>query len=88
VYARASRWTPTHVNVTWKDDTDHPHMAWVPKDSVGRVTDSEWTSRNTDDALSIFATSGGASASPVSCLNRVRWLALPPKCGAGHLPPP
>jgi hypothetical protein len=42
VYARASRWTPTHVNVTWLDDTDHPHTAWVPKNNVRRVTDSEW----------------------------------------------
>lgn len=42
VYARAARWTPTHVNVTWKDDTDHPHNAWVPSGNVRKVTDSEW----------------------------------------------
>jgi hypothetical protein len=42
VYGRASRWTPTHINVARKDDTDHPHSTWAPAGNVRKVTDSEW----------------------------------------------
>lgn len=42
VYACASRWTPTHINTTWTDDTHHPHTAWIPSENVRPVTDSEW----------------------------------------------
>ncbi|WP_427130283.1 hypothetical protein [Pseudarthrobacter sp. S9] len=42
VYALAQRWNPSHVLVSWRDDDDHSHWAWVPAGNVRRVTDSEW----------------------------------------------
>lgn len=42
VYAEAQRWTSTHILCAWKDDEDHGHWAWVPKDNVRTVTESEW----------------------------------------------
>jgi hypothetical protein len=42
VYAHASRWNPTYILVSWRDDEDHTQWAWIPADNVRRVTDSEW----------------------------------------------
>lgn len=42
VYARAQRWTPTHVLASWEDDDRRPHWAWIPTNHVRHVTDSEW----------------------------------------------
>lgn len=42
VYANADRWSKTRIIVSWFDDDGHHHWAWVPKESVRRVTDSEW----------------------------------------------
>ena len=42
VYAHASRWNPSEIAVSWTDDADHKHWAWIPTGSVHRVTDSEW----------------------------------------------
>jgi hypothetical protein len=42
VYAKASRWSPTHISVSWMDDEQHSYWAWVPKDNVRPATDSEW----------------------------------------------
>ena len=42
VYARAQRWTPSHILASWEDDDRRPHWAWVTADHVRRVGDSEW----------------------------------------------
>jgi hypothetical protein len=42
VYALANRWNPSHILVSWHDDDDHSHWAWVPAGNIRRVTDSEW----------------------------------------------
>ena len=42
VYANADRWTADRIIVSWRDDGDHSHWAWVPSANVRRVTDSEW----------------------------------------------
>ncbi|MDQ0756059.1 hypothetical protein [Arthrobacter sp. B3I4] len=42
VYARAERWTQSHILVRWEDDDYRPRHAWLPSDSVRRVTASEW----------------------------------------------
>lgn len=42
LYARANRWNPSHVLVSWNDDEGRGHGAWVPAGNVRRVTDSEW----------------------------------------------
>lgn len=41
-YARAQRWNTSHILLSWEDDDRRPHRAWIPADSVRRVTDSEW----------------------------------------------
>ena len=41
VYATAQRWTPSHILVSWQDDGDHPHWAWIPAGNARRVSDSE-----------------------------------------------
>lgn len=30
VYGYASRWTPNETAVSWMDDADHSHWAWIP----------------------------------------------------------
>lgn len=42
VYGDATRWSLTHISVSWMDDAQHTHWAWMPKDDVRQVTDSEW----------------------------------------------
>ncbi|MET4094714.1 hypothetical protein [Arthrobacter sp. UYCu712] len=42
VYARASRWNPTQILVSWQDDDMRPHSAWVPAANVHKLNDSEW----------------------------------------------
>lgn len=42
VYATAQRWTPSHIFVSWQDDGDHSHWAWIPASNARRVSDSEW----------------------------------------------
>lgn len=42
VYAVAERWNPSYVLVSWADDGDHAHWAWIPAGNVRLVTDSEW----------------------------------------------
>ncbi|MDQ0854767.1 hypothetical protein QFZ79_002878 [Arthrobacter sp. V4I6] len=42
VYAVAERWNPSHILVSWGDDEDHAHWAWIPAGNVRRVTASEW----------------------------------------------
>jgi hypothetical protein len=42
VYAYASRWSPSHILVSWQDHEYHAHWAWIPAGNVRRVTDSEW----------------------------------------------
>jgi hypothetical protein len=42
VYGHASRWTPSEIAVSWADDGDHAHWAWIPASNARRVTDSEW----------------------------------------------
>ncbi|SDL61376.1 hypothetical protein SAMN04487916_111101 [Arthrobacter sp. ov407] len=41
-YAVAERWNPSYVLVSWADDGDQAHWAWIPCRNVRRVTDSEW----------------------------------------------
>lgn len=42
VYARATHWNRTQVNVQWMDDNMDALTAWVGNDDVRPVTDSEW----------------------------------------------
>lgn len=42
VFASAVRWNPSHILVSWADDGDHPHWAWIPAGNVERVNDSDW----------------------------------------------
>lgn len=42
VYGMASRWTASRICVDWSDEEDHAHFAWLPREEVHRVTDSEW----------------------------------------------
>jgi hypothetical protein len=42
VYAVAEGWNLSYILVSWADDGDHAHWAWIPADNVRRVTDSEW----------------------------------------------
>lgn len=42
VYAEAQRWTNSHILTAWKDDHGDGHWAWIPKENIRRVTDSEW----------------------------------------------
>ncbi|CAH0256393.1 hypothetical protein SRABI26_03278 [Arthrobacter sp. Bi26] len=42
VDASAERWNASNVLVSWTDDDDHKHWAWVPAGNVRRVTESEW----------------------------------------------
>lgn len=44
VYGESTRWSPTHISVSWVDHKGHTHSAWVPKENVRRATDSEWDS--------------------------------------------
>jgi len=42
VYANGNRWTATRIIVSWWDDDENAHWAWVPRENVRKVTDSEW----------------------------------------------
>ena len=42
VFARAERWKHSHILARWEDDDYRPHYAWIPANSIHRVTDSEW----------------------------------------------
>lgn len=42
VYGESSRWSSTHVSVSWVDDNQQTSWAWIPKANVRRATDSEW----------------------------------------------
>jgi hypothetical protein len=42
VYAEATHWNKTQISVQWYDDDKVSLAAWLPKESVRPVTDSEW----------------------------------------------
>lgn len=42
VYAEAKYWNQTQISIQWYDDDKESMTAWLPKDSVRPVTDSEW----------------------------------------------
>ncbi|MFE5837217.1 hypothetical protein [Arthrobacter sp. NPDC056493] len=42
IYAVASRWGHGLVHVSWQDDDEHSHGAWIPAANVRRLTASEW----------------------------------------------
>lgn len=42
VYGESTRWSATHISVSWVDDKAKTCWAWIPKANVRRATDSEW----------------------------------------------
>ncbi|VXB24164.1 conserved hypothetical protein [Arthrobacter sp. 9V] len=42
VYAEAKYWNGTQISVNWYDDDKDSLTAWLPKESVRPVTESEW----------------------------------------------
>ncbi|MFW0775927.1 hypothetical protein ACLRGI_22475 [Paenarthrobacter nitroguajacolicus] len=42
VYAEAKHWNQTQISVQWYDDDKVSLTAWLPKDDVRPVTNSEW----------------------------------------------
>lgn len=42
VYGEAMRWGHGLILTRWRDDEGHMHSAWLPKESVRRLTASEW----------------------------------------------
>lgn len=42
VYAHATHWNRTQVSVRWYDDEKDSLTAWLPKEAVRPVTESEW----------------------------------------------
>lgn len=42
VYAEAKYWNRTQISVNWYDDEKDSLSAWLPKEAVRPVTDSEW----------------------------------------------
>ncbi|MDP9694444.1 UNVERIFIED_ORG: hypothetical protein J2X79_002003 [Arthrobacter globiformis] len=41
-YGEAMRWGHGQILARWQDDGGHPHLAWIPKENVRRLTPSEW----------------------------------------------
>ncbi|SEI44418.1 hypothetical protein SAMN04487917_101323 [Arthrobacter sp. yr096] len=42
VYAHATHWNRTQIGVQWYDDDKDSLTAWIPKEDVRPVTNSEW----------------------------------------------
>lgn len=42
VYAHATHWNRAQISVQWYDDNKDSLTAWIPKDDVRPVTNSEW----------------------------------------------
>lgn len=42
VYAHATHWNRTQISVNWLDDDKDSLVAWLPKEGVRPVTNSEW----------------------------------------------
>lgn len=42
VYALATHWNRTQISVQWYDDEKDSLTAWLPKEDVRPVTNSEW----------------------------------------------
>jgi hypothetical protein len=42
VYAHATHWNRTQINIRWDDDEKDTLTAWLPKNDVRPATNSEW----------------------------------------------